>query len=117
MLILAIANIVPLRDRSAGWLRFYHILRILSREHEVHLHPLDFEWQLQYYGEEDTRRYTRELESAGVRVTTGKWSDLGDLIRSHPVDLAFFEHYTSARDIIDRIRFWQPHAHVVIDTI
>ncbi len=92
MRILAIANVVPLRDRSAGWFRFYHMLRILSREHEVHLHPLDLEWQLQYYGEEDTTHYTRELEDIGVRVTKGKWGDLRNLIRSQPLDLAFFEH-------------------------
>jgi glycosyltransferase involved in cell wall biosynthesis len=117
MRILAIANIVPLRDRSAGWFRFYHILRILSHEHEVHLHPLDLDWQLQYYGEEETKRYTCELENIGVRVTTGKWSDLSNLIRSHPLDVAFFEHYASVRNIIDHIRFWQPHARVIVDTI
>ncbi len=117
MRILTVANVIPLHDRSAGWFRFYHMLRILSREHEVHLHPLDFEWQLRYYGEKDTERYTRELEHIGVRVTTGKWSDLRDLIRAQPLDLAFFEHYSSVRDIVDHIRFWQPHARVVIDTI
>ena len=117
MRILAIANVVPLRDRSAGWFRFYHMLRILGREHEVHLHPLDLEWQLQYYGEEDTKHYTRELEDIGVRVTKGKWGDLRNLIRSQPLDLAFFEHYGSMRDIVDHIRFWQPQARVVMDTI
>ena len=117
MRILAIANVVPLRDRSAGWFRFFHVLRILSREHEVHLHPLDFEWQLQHYGEEDIKPYIRELDSIGVRVTTGKWGDLRNLIRSQPLDLAFFEHYGSMRDIIDHIRYWQPDARVFTDTI
>src|SRR5438045_9395 len=117
MRILAIANTVPLRDRSAGWFRFYHILRILSKEHEVHLHPLDLEWQVRNFGEVDIKRYTRELEHMAVRVTTGAWRDLRDLIRSQPVDLVFFEHYATVREIVDHIRYWQPHARVVIDTI
>lgn len=117
MRILAIANVVPLRDRSAGWFRFYHMLRILAREHEVHFHPSEFEWQRRYYGEEDTKRYTRELESTGVRVTTGEWRDLCRFIRSQSLDIVFFEHYASVRGIIDQIRFWQPHARVIVDTI
>ncbi len=117
MRILAIANVVPLHDRSAGWFRFYHILRILAREHDVHFHPSEFEWQRRYYGEEDTKRYTRELESTGVRVTTGEWGDLCRFIRSQHVDIAFFEHYTSVKGIIDQIRFWQPNARVIVDTI
>jgi O-antigen biosynthesis protein len=117
MRILAIANIVPLHDRSAGWFRFYQMLRILAREHEVHLHPSEFEWQLRQYGQEDTKRYTHELESTGVHVTSGKWGDLVRFIRSHPVDIAFFEHYATVKHIVDQIRFWQPHARVIIDTI
>ena len=117
MRILAIANVVPLHDRSAGWFRFYHMLRIMAREHEVHLHPSDFEWQRRYYGEHDTDRYTRELESTGVRITSGKWSDLSRFIRSQPIDIAFFEHYATVSGIIDHIRFWQPHARVIVDTI
>ena len=117
MRILAIANVVPLRDRSAGWFRFYHMLRILAREHDVHFHPSEFEWQRRYYGEEDTKRYTRELESTGVRVTTGEWGDLYRFIRSQSLDIVFFEHYGSVRGIIDQIRFWQPQARVMVDTI
>ena len=117
MRILAIANVVPLRDRSAGWFRFYHVLRILAREHEVHLHPSDFEWQRRHYGDEETNRYAQELEREGVRVTTGEWSDLARLIRSKPLDIAFFEHYASVRGPIDQIRFWQPGARVMVDTI
>jgi hypothetical protein len=117
MRILAIANVVPLHDRSAGWFRFYHILRILAREHDVHFHPSEFAWQRRHYGEEDTKRYTQDLERTGVRVTTGEWGDLCSFIRSQSVDIAFFEHYTSVRGIIDQIRFWQPHARVIVDTI
>jgi len=117
MRILAIANVVPLRDRSAGWFRFYHMLRILAREHDVYFHPSEFEWQRGYYGEEDTKRYTRDLESTGVRVTTGEWGDLYRFIRSQPLDIVFFEHYASVRGIIDQIRFWQPHARVIVDSI
>ena len=117
MRILAIAHLVPLHDRSAGWFRFYHMLRIMAREHEVLLHPLEFESQLGYYGEHDTDRYTRELESTGVHITSGKWRDLSRFIRSQPVDIAFFEHYATVKGIVDQVRFWQPQARVIVDTI
>lgn len=117
MRILAIANVVPLHDRSAGWFRFDRMLRIMAREHEVHLHPSDLEAQLRYYGEHDIHRYTQQLESTGVRITSGKWSDLYRFIRSQPIDIVFFEHYATVRRVVDQIRFWQPHARVIVDTI
>src|SRR5512132_3699198 len=93
------------------------MLRILAHEHEVHLHASEFEWQLRHYGEEDTKRYTQQLESTGVHVTSGKWGDLCRFIRSQPVDIAWFEHYSTVKGVVDQIRFWQPHARVIVDTI
>jgi glycosyltransferase involved in cell wall biosynthesis len=117
MRILAIANFIPLHDRSAGGFRFYRMLSIMAREHDVLFHPTDFEWQCGHYGEHDVDRYRRELEGTGVRVTSGKWADLYRFIRSQPVDVAFFEHYATVKRIIDQIRFWQPSARVITDTI
>jgi glycosyltransferase involved in cell wall biosynthesis len=117
MQIVVIANVIPMRDRSAGWFRFHHILRMLASRHEVHFHPVDLESQYKDYGEKDISRYRRELENLGIRVTTGHWADLSKFIRAAVIDIVFFEHYTAAKRVLDEIRFWQPHAKVIIDTI
>jgi glycosyltransferase involved in cell wall biosynthesis len=117
MKILAIANVIPMRDRSAGWFRFFHLLRMLADQHEIHLHPFDLEWQYSQYGKEAISGYQSELENLGVRITTGKWVELSGLIRALPADMVFFEHYSTARGILDHVRFWQPQARVIVDTI
>jgi glycosyltransferase involved in cell wall biosynthesis len=118
MRILAVANIIPMRDRSAGWFRFFHILRILANQHEVHLHPFDLAWQEKRYGKEETCGYRDTLTDLGIRITNGQWPELSRFLRQTAVDIAFFEHYTAAKGgILEQVRLWQPDAKVFIDTI
>lgn len=117
MQILVITRLIPMRDRSAGWFRFYHVLRILAKNHEVHLHPLDLQRQCEKYGADDIRRYCSELEHLGVRFTNGLWDELIKLLRATAFDIALFEHYQTGKHLLDKIRFWQPQARVIIDTI
>lgn len=114
--ILVIANVIPMRDRSGGWFRFYHLLRILADKHDVWLYPSDLAWQLDYYGESDTRKYQGELEAFGIRILVGEWADLLKFVCSARLDILFFEHYGTVKDV-DRIRFWHPPAIVMVDTI
>ena len=117
MQILAIANFIPMQDRSTGWFRFYHLLRVLAEKHEVVLHPFDLEWQCKYHGKEAICSYQDELENLGVRITTGKWVELNRLMRAARLDIVFIEHYTAAKDFLDHVRFWQPKARVIVDSI
>lgn len=119
MKILAVANFVPLRDQSAGWFRFYHLLRLLAGAHEVYLHPYDSELQLDQYGPEATNRYRGDLQSIGIQITTGAWADMNKLLRGGPMDIVLFEHYSAAGagHVVDQVRFWQPQARIVIDSI
>jgi len=105
-------------DRSAGWFRFFCILRMLARNHEVWLHPEDIAWQRERYGTRQVEAYRSELEKAGVRITGGKWSELSGLIRAARVDVVFFEYYrTATRASVDYVRFCRPHARIVVDSI
>lgn len=108
-----------MRDRSAGWYRFDSILRILAAKHQVFLHPFWLvEWQIATFGEDEMERYRLELERCGVRVTSGKLSDLNTLLRQERFDVTFFEHYSSTEQgFLDTVRFWQPRAACIVDTI
>ena len=117
MKILILAGVIPRRDRSAGSYRFNNILRILSTKHQVLLHPFDLEWQIAYYGESDTDLYRLELENRGIRITSGEWANLNALLREERFDAMFFEHYSSLNGILDHIRFWQPGAVCIVDSI
>jgi O-antigen biosynthesis protein len=116
--IVVVANTIPMRDRSAGWFRFFCILRILAKKHEVHLHPVDLAWQYGRYGRNDVDAYRLELEKLGVRITSGQWSDLSSLIRAVKVDMVLFEYYkTVTQTIVDYARFFWPRVRIVIDSI
>jgi O-antigen biosynthesis protein len=117
MRILAIANVIPMRDRSGGWYRFFALLRLLARKHQVYFHPLDLEWQYEYYGKDDIDSYREDLEAAGVRILIGNRHDVRRFLRTDQLDIVFFEHYGSVRDLTNYVRFWQPRARIVVDTI
>ncbi len=118
MRILAVANVIPMRDRSGGWYRFFNLLRLLATKHEVYFHPLDLEWQYGCYGKDDIDSYQKDLEASGVHIMIGNRLDLRRFLRTTTqLDIVFFEHYGSVRDLTNYVRFWQPRARIIVDTI
>jgi len=117
MRILVVADVIPMRDRSAGWLRFYHLLRMLADRHEVHLHPVSLSAQLGRHDKDEVLQYGRELKELGIRITSGTWEEASRFIRTQPSDIVFFEQYSTALRILDYVRFWQPGARIIVDTI
>lgn len=118
MRILAIASTIPMRDRSAGAYRFFSLLELLAKRHEVHLHARTLDWQRRQFGPAEVEAQIRMLTQCGVRVTDGSAGNLTELLRSGAIDVAFLEHYQTARQIvIDLIRLHQPEARVLVDTV
>lgn len=117
MRILIVANAIPMRDRSAGWYRFNSILRIFATKHHVFLHPFNLEGQIASFGRDEVERYRLELENCGIRTTSGNWADLNALLRLERFDAVLFEHYNSTGDTLDHVRFWQPRAVCIVDSI
>lgn len=118
MRILAVANTVPMRDRSAGAYRFSSLLELLARHHEVHLHARTLDWQRRHFGPSEVEIYVQQLALGGVRVTDGSAGALAKLLHSGDIDVAFLEHYQTARQgVVDLIRLHRPEAHIVVDTV
>lgn len=118
MNILVVSNAIPMQDRSAGWLRFFNILQILSEKHNVTLHPIQSEWQIDRYGLELVSKYRRGLAELGIQITDGKWVTGLNIARSKSIDVAFIEQYEVAdRNFIEEFRYYCPKARVVIDTV
>ena len=114
MKILALSENYPLWDRASGDLRYFQFLRALSRNHEVWLCPYYAADEAATIGAAETGRYRRETEALGVRV----W-DHGvlPLLRRQKFDTVVFEFYMAALEWLDAVRFYQPQAIAVVDSV
>ena len=81
------------------------------REHSVTYCAYD---KADWLSEEQRGLYRASLERIGIPV----W-DRNPIaaIRAEPVEVILFEFYSSARAYIDEVRFWQPRARVLIDSV
>src|SRR5207249_5391973 len=57
------------------------------------------------------------LRALGIDVHYGEWNVLNKLLHLHEFDIIFFEYYQFAIPYLDEIRYLQPRARLVIDTI
>lgn len=108
MKILAVSYDVPRPDQSAGELRFFTLLSLLARNHEI-----------AFYSEEQTSTperdvATKTLSDLGVRIENGTFEHL---LRRESFDIVFFEFYFVAKDLLDHVRAWQPGTRIVVDSV
>jgi glycosyltransferase involved in cell wall biosynthesis len=114
MKILSLSENFPLWDRASGDLRYWHFLRALSGDHELWLCPYYAADEAATIGIEESKRYRRDTEALGVRV----W-DQGvlPLLRRQTFDAVIFEFYIAAQEWLDAVRFYQPQAIAVVDSV
>jgi len=108
MKILAVSYDVPSPDQSSGELRFFTLLSLLARQHELHFYSK----AQQSTPERDAA--AENLKQLGICVEGGKFEHL---LRCTRFDVVFFEFYFVAEDLLDRVRAWQPSARIVIDSV
>ena len=106
-------------DRQAGHLRLFKILKILAAEHRVDVYPTEIAFQKEHYGTAPITAYQRDLENENVAVSEIVGS-VNLLLRTKKFDTVMFEHYEALQQgyvRIEELRFWQPQARVVVDSI
>jgi glycosyltransferase involved in cell wall biosynthesis len=113
MRILVIADFIPMPDRASGDLRFSTLLGLFSNHHEVKLCPIKSGAQIGNIGNTPYEAYCRQLEDKGVTVA----NPLLPLLRGGKWDMVIFEFYQPARALLDTVRFHQPTARVLIDSV
>jgi glycosyltransferase involved in cell wall biosynthesis len=112
--ILAIAARLPTFDRASGDLRFYQMLRLLARKHRVGLATYKTQEQRAERGREEMARYRFALEESGVAVFEDR---VVAALRERPMDVVLFEFHRACAKWIDRARFEQPQARMVVDSV
>lgn len=115
MKILTTARCYPMPDRSAGDLRFSQLLNILVRHHDVSFCAgSDLTWETALVGEAKIAQYRDALTSTGVRIVD---DEPLAAVRSVVYDVVLFEFYHAAEPVIDDIRFSQPRARLIVDSV
>ncbi len=120
MNILALAYYIPMPDRGAKYLRFYEILKILAAKHSVAFHNIEIEHQKRVYGEAETIAYRDKLQQLGIEVIKdGLKHEFRRFLQERKVDAVFIEHFETVQFglDLDEVRFWQPSARVIVDTV
>lgn len=113
MKILLIAPYYPMPDRASGDLRFSHILRLLGKRHELSYYAIERKNQAKLCGQDEARRYKKDLRGAGITVVENIWLAL--IRKSY--DFIFFEFFHAAKFYISSARYWQPRAKIIIDSV
>lgn len=108
MKILAVSNGVPRPDQTSGELRFFTLLSLLARNHEVSFYSID----QQPTPEEETA--AENLRQLGIRIESGTFEPV---LRRKRYDIVFFEFYFVADRLLDHVRFWQPGTRIVVDSV
>lgn len=108
MKILAVSYDIPRPDQSSGDLRFFTLLSLLARTHEI-----------AFYSKDQSPTPEREvaakaLSDLGVRIENGTFEHL---LRRESFDIVFFELYFVAEGLLEIVRAWQPQACVVVDSV
>ena len=115
MKLLVISQCYPMPDRSSGDLRFYQLLKILARDHEVRFCARsDLGWQESFFGEATIRKYEEGLTNAGIGI---ELDEPLAAIQNSVYDAVLFEFYHSAESLLDDVRFSRPEARVVVDSV
>jgi len=105
--LLVVAPSVPEFDRYAGSLRFFTILRILSRDYRI-----IFLGAVKPEGE----RYVAALTALGVEFHHAPGSDIEVLLPQVEVGV-FFEFYSAAEDYLDVVRLVRSDLPIIVDSV
>lgn len=114
MKILIISSYIPMPDRASGELRFYTLLKLIAELHQVTLCPFNLEGQNKEMGEAAIKNYIEKLEN--INICLGS-TDVLTTLRNEQFDLVIFEFYHTVCRYIDFVRFHQPQARVLIDSV
>lgn len=114
MKFLALSENYPMWDRASGELRYFQLLKALASHNEVVICGYDAQRESNKIGAEETARYRRDIQSAGVRVFD---SGVLPLLRQQRFDAVLFEYHIPAIAWLDDVRYLQPEAVSVIDTV
>lgn len=101
-------------DRASGDLRFYTLLKLIAELHQVTLCPFNLEGQNEEMGEATINSYRDQLEN--INICNGS-TDVLTTLRNEQFDLIIFEFYHTVRRYIDFVRYYQPKARVLIDSV
>ena len=101
-------------DRASGDLRFYTLLKLMAEIHQVTLCPFNLERQNKEMGATNTKAYIDQLKALNVYLGA---TDILTTLRNNQFDLVIFEFYHLVRRYIDFVRFYQPQARVLIDSV
>jgi hypothetical protein len=113
MRVLAISDFLPMPDRASGDLRFFTLLSLLAKHHALTLCALNTADQKKRLGDDAFALYREGLVAQGVSVAVG----LSLLLRNQSWDVVLFEFYQPAMAMLDEVRFRQPGARIVIDSV
>jgi glycosyltransferase involved in cell wall biosynthesis len=114
MRVLIICSQIPMPDRASGDLRFYTFLKLIAELHEVTLCPFNLEKQNKEMGEAITKGYIEQIETINVHLGA---TDVLTTLRNEQFDLIIFEFYHSVQRYIDFVRYFQPTARILIDSV
>jgi glycosyltransferase involved in cell wall biosynthesis len=105
--LLVVAPFVPEFDRLAGSLRFFTMLRILSRDYHI-----IFQGAVKAGGE----RYVAALTSLGVEFHDSTFTNVETLLPRVQVGV-FFEFYYAAEGILDVVRLVRRDLPIIVDSV
>ena len=114
MNLLVIYGYFPMPDRASGDLRLYSMLKILAKQHDITFLCYGAKHQITEYGQQESDRYQANLNDLGIRTHIGK-SDT--LLKNNRFEIVLLEFYTSAELYLDRVRYFQPWAKVLVDSV
>lgn len=110
MKFLVVASEFPMPDRASGDLRFYTLLTLLARKHELLFCALNADGTAQPHSDAGTR-----LEEAGITLGEGQ---LPQVLKHFTPDIVWFEFYYQARnDYLGLLARYCPQARIVLDSV
>ena len=114
MKVLIISSHIPMPDRASGELRFYTLLKLMAETHQVTLCPFNLERQNKEMGVTTINSYLEQLKAINVHLGM---TDVLTTLGNEQFDLIIFEFYHTVRRYIDFVRYYQPKARILIDSV
>lgn len=109
---------LPCADRNSGDRRLVELMRMLNGHGDVFLYLMESSAGCHHgLSPSDASAYLALLRDLGIQVISGSRLKLSRLIVRYWFSTVIFEFYTTARQWHHFIRFWQPRAALIIDSV
>lgn len=109
---------LPCADRNSGDRRLVELLRMLKGHGDVVLCLMESPAGNHHgLSPPDASAYLAPLWDLGIQVIAGSRLKLLRLLLRYSFSTVIFEFYTTARQWHDFIRFWQPRAAIIVDSV